>query len=267
MRKFLFLISIFLVAGILQAQEPPKGYETQVIHVSKARISPYYTVAYKYRVNNTSVKDPSKIRALFVKPAADTINRKKLRVVNPERNSLSLELSEQIKYTFAKTDTPYIDTLRVYLKLNKQGKITAIDMREIGLLNDSLKMSSWKPSKAHDILAYNLYKLMGAFPERLLAESAGACGPNANISPQTFNWSPGGYAKKTRTRKSTIPADTTAVPVFRQSFACEVIVIVSTSPQNASQRATGIRFVPNDKPGSNPELIYEKPDVGLLDNR
>jgi hypothetical protein len=267
MRTFILLLYFFVVSGILNAQEPPKGYETQVIHISKARISPYYTVAYKYRVNNASVKDPSKIRALFVKASADTINRKKLRVVNPERNSLSLELSEQIKYTFAKADTPYVDTLRVYLKLNKQGKITAIDMREIGPLNDSLKISSWKPSKVHDILAYNLYKLMGAFPDRLQAEAAGSGSANSNISPQSFNWSPGGYAKKVRTKKTAFPADTTAAPIFRQSFACEVIVIVSTSPQTASQRTTGIRFVPNDKPGSNPELIYEKPDVGLLDNR
>ncbi|HEV7232538.1 MAG TPA: hypothetical protein VGO45_14470, partial [Bacteroidia bacterium] len=134
---------------------------------------------------------------------------------------------------------------RIYFRLNKQGKITAIDMDELGQLNDSLKINSWYPVRPHDIMAFTLYKIMGAFPDKTIP--GGHDNRDLNVGPNAtpYVWTPGGYARRSR-RKSNA-SDSTAVAVFRQSFACEAIVVVSTRPQVPIQRETGIRFVPNER--------------------
>jgi hypothetical protein len=246
-RKVLGLLFMYaLMSGsMLLAQSDSARYETETIHVVKARMAPYFTVTYKYKVANNTVKDPSKLRALFVKSNADTLNRRKLRLINPEKLSLSQDLSERITYTFTKKDTPYVDTLRIYFRLNKQGKITAIDMDELGVLNDSLKINSWYPSRPHDVMAFTLYKIMGAFPDKTIP--GGHDNRDLNVGPNAapYVWTPGGYARRSRRKQASL--DSSAVAVFRQSFACEAIVIVSTRPQVPIQKETGIRFVPNER--------------------
>ena len=241
--------------GNLRAQDDSVHYEIQTIHAARARISPFFTVAYTYKVNETPIKDPGTLKALFVKASRDTINKKKLVLVNPEKRSLSQDLSERVKYQFSRADTPYVDSIKIAFRLNKQGKIIGVDPDSHGHLQDSLKLTGWKPIRARDIIELELYKLFGIYQEKDNAISES--NPNI-VNPQPYSFRPGGYMTRSQVRNTATASDKNSLPLYRQNFSCLATVIVSTYPQTPEQKITGIRFVTNDvktEPGKAPMLV------------
>jgi hypothetical protein len=247
-----------LLAGSLAAQEDSIHYEMGTIRAVKPRISPYFSAHYTYKVIESPIKDPGTLKAIFVKASRDTLNKKKLVLAYPEKFSLSQDLSERVKYQFSRSDTPFLDSMKISFKLNKQGKLIAVDLDALGPLRDSMQMKGWKPVKAHDIILLELYKLFGVYQAKDLEISNANPDPNPNIPGiQPYSFRAGGYKTRSQVRNAATASDNASLPLYRQNFNCVATIVVSTSPQTPEQKSSGIRFVTNDKktePGMEPPV-------------
>ncbi len=259
---FLSVLIFLLFAGIAKGQsatdtaavaENTAEYETGTIRAVKPRISPFFSASYKYKVIESPIKDPGALRAIFLKASKDTLNKKKLVLANPEKTSLSQDLSERVKYQFCRADTPYLDSMKISFRVNKQGKIISVDLDALGPLRDSMKIPGWKPVRAHDIIELELYRLFGVYQAKDEEVSSANANPNL-ANPKPYSFRAGGYKTKSQVRNASTASDNASIPVYRQSFNCEATVIVSTAPQTAAQKATGIRFVIHDDK-SEPEPV------------
>jgi hypothetical protein len=253
---FLTALILGLLTGNSTAQEDSVHFEVGTIHAVKPRISPYFSAHYTYTVIESAIKDPGTLKALFVKDSRDTLNKKKLVLANPEKGSLSQDMSERVKYQFSRADTPYLDSMKISFRINKQGKLLSVDLDALGPLRDSMQMKGWKPVKPHDIILLELYKLFGVYQAKDLEISN--ANPNPNIPAiQPYSFRPGGYKTKAQVRNAATASDNASLPLYRQNFNCIATIIVSTSPQTPEQKTSGIRFVTNDKktePGLIPRI-------------
>jgi hypothetical protein len=242
-RYLLFLINMLLCMSCLLAQNDSVRYDMGTIRVIRPHPAPYFRVAYHYKVVNTPIPNPGRFRALFSQSSRDTLDRRRLVLVPPEKTDLSLDLSKKVKVIVCKVDTPFYDSIQIYFHLNKQGKITRVFLDEENPYPDSLKFENWKPQLAYGEIMLELNALFGSYmQEQVVFQNA--AGPASKLNSK---WNPGGYTKRKRRIHVNIEGrGGQGQDVFHQEFDCSAVVYFSSFPQTLEQKTNGIRFVSDD---------------------
>jgi hypothetical protein len=213
-----------------------------VIHAAKPRLAPYFRVNYVYTVRNTPIPVSTRKRLIFNfrSGSIDTVDRGKLICMDPSRGDLSQLLSRRVHYTFGRIDTPFVDSVRIFFHLSKQGKVTKIFLADNDVLRDSVHMKDWFPKRAHESIELELWKLFDAF----LKDQVGQQDGKEQLS---MHWKAGGYAKRSKEKPDLTDINYNTIP-YRQEFSCALTVIYSSFPQTPYQKMTGVRFVEGDDP-------------------
>ncbi|HLG02615.1 MAG TPA: hypothetical protein VI731_03410 [Bacteroidia bacterium] len=219
--SFIFLIACFLFPGKVVSQDTL--IRTGTVHLSKPQIQPYVLVAYRLelaRVKQAEVLIPVKYEDVpaverDLQPVYDSVFYPATfeRVFPQKEVHFSRFFSENLVYTYSASDTPRVDTMRVGLWITPNGKIKFV-----------------APDTTGDYtILVALEKELAYISERMRNAAYGRGGgyntPGKLFRPSEFH---------------------------KESYYCELFVIVSSTPLTIEQKNTGSHWAAFDMPLNSP---------------